>query len=92
MMLNVGAAAFGAAAVWFVFSGVARTAVRRQILAGISELDLRLGRDADDAASSLPLRAQQEIRAQVDSVLESHLGVSEAQLRSLVADIRKVTS
>jgi len=87
---NLLAAAVGAGAVWLYFRGAARTAVSRQIVAGISQLDTQVGRDRQQAILSMPRQAQQQIDAEVNAVLMSHLGITSAQLRTLVADIRTI--
>jgi NADH/NAD ratio-sensing transcriptional regulator Rex len=87
---NVLAAAVGAGAVWLVFQGAARSAVARQIVAGISQLDETVGRDREQAILSMPREAQAAIDREVDAALRSHLGITALQLRTLVADIRKI--
>lgn len=87
---NLLAAALGAGAVWLVFRTVAKTAVTRQIMAGISQLDTRFDRDRADALASMPIEAQVQIHLAINRALIDHLGITEAQLQSLIRDIRKV--
>jgi hypothetical protein len=87
---NMFAAALGAGAVWLYFKNAARTAVARQIVAGVSQLDTQIGRDRDSAIRSMPREASAAIDREVDAALMSHLGITALKLRQLVADIRTI--
>jgi hypothetical protein len=89
---NMFAAALGAGAVWLYFRGAARTAIARQIVAGVSQLDAQVGRDRDSAILSMPREASAAIDREVDAALQEHLGITAAKLRQLVADIRTIQS
>lgn len=77
------AAAAGAGAVWLGFYGLARVAVRRQIVAAINELDEHLDRDRDAAIETLPARARERIDDQIKNALAS-AGLTLPQAQALV--------
>jgi hypothetical protein len=73
--------------VWLGFYGVARLAVRRQIVAAVNELDAHLDRDRDAAIATLPAQARARIDAEIKRALSS-AGLTLDQARVLSSAVR----
>ena len=83
------AAAAGAAVVAFATRAAAKTAVRRQIMAGIAQMDQQFDRDRDTAIEAMPRQAREAIDAEVGrAIAEYH--ITPAQIQALVAAVRRV--
>ena len=83
------AAAAGAAVVAIATRAAAKTAVRRQIMAGIAQMDQQFDRDRDHAIEAMPAQAREAIDAEVGrAIAEYH--ITPAQIQALVAAVRRV--
>lgn len=80
---NALAAAGGALVVSFLFRSAAKVAVRRQIMAGIAQLDEQLDRDRDASIEALPTQARAAIDAEVTDALREY-GLTPAIVQSLI--------
>ena len=87
---NAIAAALGAGAVWLYFRSAAQQAVGQTIVSGITQLTTEVTSQGARATIAIPQAAHDAIDREVNAALMSHLGITSAQLRQLVADIRTV--
>jgi len=89
---NALAAAAGALVVWAYARSQGRSAVSQGIMQGLAQIDQTTGAAGDAATRLMGARAKDAIDAEVNAALQSHLGITSTQLRTLVADIRKINA
>lgn len=89
---NALAAAAGAGLVWLYVRSTARSTVAQGIMQGLTQIDQRIDEGASTASRLMGAQAKDAIDREVNAALQSHLGITSTQLRTLVADIRKINA
>jgi hypothetical protein len=89
---NMLAAAVGAGAVWLYARSTARSTVAQGIMQGIAQIDQSTSAAGSAASRLMGAQAKDAIDREVNAALQAHLGITSTQLRTLVADIRKINA